>query len=72
MAGIWGLLAIPVFIIVLFSIMMDKNFSFAKIGMTFWIICSIMLAIGFFGGYTVLIYLSFIIFVLRASGKLGE
>ena len=70
-AEIWSILAIPIFICLLFLFGLNEGFSLKKVGVVFWIIGAISSIYGFFSGINILIYLSVIIIFLRASGKLG-
>jgi len=71
-AGIWTLLAIPAFIIILFLFGADPNFSLRKVGFVFWFISFIALLYGFCSGSFLLMCIGIGIIYLRASGKLGD
>jgi len=71
-AGIWTILAIPIFIIVLFLFGTDANFSLKKVGIVFWIISLIALIYGYCSGSFILMCIGIGIIYLRASGKLGD
>jgi len=68
---IWTMIAIPIFIIVLFLFGTDANFSLGKVGAIFWIVSLIALIYGYYSGSFILMCIGIGIIYLRASGKLG-
>lgn len=72
MAGIWSLLAVPVFVIELIIVGMGPDFSLGKVGGIFWAISAVAMIYGLMNGSLILMLGSITIVYLRGSGRLGN
>lgn len=70
MAGIWGMLAFPTFIVVLFVIGLDAGFSITNISGIFWVMSAVIFLLGLCYCSLLLMILSVSILYLSGSGKL--